>query len=113
MSEIVRAFSVTSSAFYWPFPFADGEPSSFVHDSQKAGQEDTFLFTAAGSECRMDYQAFNFTQEDNFCRLDVDNQQQRLSVTAFGQQGEVLRTGGWFSRGDGRELIAELELAPW
>jgi len=29
----LKAFSVTSSAFYWPFPFADGDPNSYVHNS--------------------------------------------------------------------------------
>ena len=52
----VRAFSVTSSAFYWPFPFADGEPSDFVHDSRAAGQEDTFCFgDTEGRQLKMDY----------------------------------------------------------
>ena len=30
----IKAFSITSSAFYWPFFFADGEPSSFVHSGR-------------------------------------------------------------------------------
>jgi alkaline phosphatase D len=26
--KTLKAFSITSSAFYWPYPFADGEPSN-------------------------------------------------------------------------------------
>ncbi|MDE0034801.1 MAG: alkaline phosphatase D family protein [Deltaproteobacteria bacterium] len=64
-AEKLRAFSVTSSAFYWPFPFADGEPSDYVHDSTEAGQSDTFTFeSSAGQTLTMDYEAGNFTQED-------------------------------------------------
>jgi len=38
----LKAFSITSSAFYWPFPFADGNPGDYVHDSRSKGQEDGF-----------------------------------------------------------------------
>src|SRR3546814_3191885 len=37
-AQKLKAFSITSSAFYWPFPFADGEPSSYVHDSRARDQ---------------------------------------------------------------------------
>ena len=37
-AEQIKMFLVTSSPFYWPFPFADGEPSDFVHDSHAEGQ---------------------------------------------------------------------------
>ena len=66
----LKAFSVTSSAFYWPFPFADGAPSDYVHDSRAMGQEDSFVIDAARN-ITMDYRAWNFTQDDNFCRIDV------------------------------------------
>jgi len=36
-AERLRAFSVTSSSFYWPFPFADGDPNLYVHDSTAPG----------------------------------------------------------------------------
>ena len=41
VAESLKAFSVTSSALYWPFPFADGEPSAYVHDSTRPKQKDT------------------------------------------------------------------------
>lgn len=67
----IKAFAVTSSAFYWPFPFADGDPANYVHDSTARDQEDTFpIDDEAG--ITMDYQAFNFTQEDNYCRLTIE-----------------------------------------
>ncbi|WP_046166832.1 alkaline phosphatase D family protein [Chromobacterium vaccinii] len=111
-AERLRVLSITSSAFYWPFPFADGDPSGFVHDSRAQGQEDGFDFCAGGKPHRMDYRAWNFTQEDNFCRVDVDPATAKLTVTAFGNQGQVLESGGWFGQ-SGKPLRAELALAPW
>ncbi len=35
----LKAFNVTSSAFYWPFPFAVGDPNNYVHDSTQEGAE--------------------------------------------------------------------------
>jgi alkaline phosphatase D len=106
----LKAFSVTSSAFYWPFPFADGEPSSFVHDSRAEGQEDTFQIDAQHS---MDYRAWNFTQEDNFCRVDLDPKTRSLTVTALNKKGEVIRKRNWRGAATGPPVVAELKLAPW
>lgn len=110
--EKLRAFSVTSSAFYWPFPFADGEPSSFVHDSKANRQEDSFEFEVNDLPCKMDYKAWNFTQEDNFCRVDIDKNNHRMIVTAFGKDGKILETGGWFGR-TGRAIRSEFDLVAW
>ncbi|KDM93103.1 alkaline phosphatase D family protein [Photobacterium galatheae] len=111
-SEELRAFSITSSAFYWPFPFADGDPSGFVHDSQAERQEDTFSFEANGVACEMNYRAWNFTQEDNFCRVDIDRATHQIRVTTFGKKGQVLEAGGWFGL-PGEPLRTELRLADW
>src|SRR3546814_8093182 len=73
---MLKAFSITSAAFYWPFPFADGEPSSYVHDSRARDQLDTFQIDAQHA---MDYRAWNFTQEDNFCRVDLDRSEEHTS----------------------------------
>ena len=56
----LKAFSVTSSAFYWPFPFADGDPNNYVHDSRAAGQSDPF--PVAGTDAVMHYRSFGYTQ---------------------------------------------------
>jgi alkaline phosphatase D len=109
-AEKLKAFSITSSAFYWPFPFADGEPSSFVHDSRKEGQEDTFDID---DKHKMDYRAWNFCQEDNFCRVDLDPQKHILKVSAFNDEGEIIRKRDWLGRATGKPVVAELELAPW
>ncbi|MFP3441922.1 hypothetical protein R0K18_29735, partial [Pantoea sp. SIMBA_133] len=37
-----RLYDVTSSALYWPFFWADGDPNGFVHDSRLPGQVDGF-----------------------------------------------------------------------
>ena len=62
----IRAFSITSSAFYWPWPFADGSPLTFVHDSDK--ENDNF---DVDQNVVMKYVAYNFEQEDNFTTVDV------------------------------------------
>ncbi|MEM7394190.1 MAG: alkaline phosphatase D family protein, partial [Verrucomicrobiota bacterium] len=62
-AEALRSYSITSSAFYWPFPFADGDPANFVHDSTDDDTPDTFK---VNSKVNMDYKAWNFTQEDNY-----------------------------------------------
>jgi alkaline phosphatase D len=83
--KTLKAFSITSSAFYWPYSFADGEPSNYVHDSIK--QDDAFVVDAQ-SGIKMNYQASNFTQEDNFCRIDVNWPKRRLEVRAIDRKGD-------------------------
>lgn len=86
----IKAFSITSSALYWPFPFANGAPSDYVHDSTAANQKDTFVVDAA-QNITMDYKAWNFTQADNFCRIDLDLTQKLLIVRAFDDEGSIVR----------------------
>lgn len=84
----IKAFSIVSSAFYWPFWFADGEPSNYVHDSQK--ENDTFVIDAP-TGVTMDYRATAFTQKDNFCRVDIDwKKRKTIEVRAIGYNGEEL-----------------------
>ena len=100
----LRAFSVTSSAFYWPFPFADGDPANYVHDSTAPGQEDTFLLS---NGVTMDYKAWNFTQEDNYCRITLDRTTSTLHVTTFDASGQTIRTES------GNVLEDTFDLMPW
>jgi alkaline phosphatase D len=105
----LKAFAITSSAFYWPFPFADGDPSLYVHDSEK--EKDSFRLS---DNHAMDYKACAFTQEDNFCQLDLDwgeNRKNQLVVGAFGQDGKLLRTPDIDGK-RGKDLETILELAP-
>ena len=106
----LKAFSITSSAFYWPFPFADGEPSNFVHDSTHPEQHDTFTIDA---DHTMDYRAWNFTQEDNFCRVDLDPKTQTLRVSVLNRDGEVIRKRNWLGQATGKPIVTDLQLAPW
>ena len=62
----IRAFAITSSAFYWPWPFADGSPLTFVHNSDK--ENDNF---EVDPNVVMKYVAYNFEQEDNFTQVDI------------------------------------------
>jgi alkaline phosphatase D len=103
----LKAYAVTSSAFYWPFPFADGDPNNYVHDSQKVGQRDTFVIDEA-KQVAMDYRAWAFTQEDNFCRLDIDRRARTLTVRTFDRDGDLIK-----GQETGRKLETVLDLAPW
>lgn len=111
-AEPTKAYSVTSSAFYWPFPFADGEPSDYVHDSEAERQFDTFEFKDSnGNVCSMNYKAGNFTQEDNFCRLSVDRKRHQLRIRTYDRRGNVVREED--DTGDERALDATFDLAAW
>ena len=111
-AERIKAFSVTSSAFYWPFPFADGEPSDFVHDSRAKGQKDTFRFLdSRDREVEMDYRAWNFSQDDNFSHVTVDREAAELRVRVYDKRGKPVDEED--GRGDKVRLDARLELAAW
>ena len=110
-AEKLRAFSVTSSAFYWPFPFADGEPSDFVHDSSDPEQADSFTVSDSPT-ITMDYKAWNFTQEDNFCRVSLDRASHSLRVRAYDKKGDIVSEE--IDDDDNEiELDETLKLAPW
>lgn len=105
-AERLKAFSVTSSGFYWPFPFADGEPSDYVHDSTDKRTIDTFNLSRGH---KMDYVASSFTQQDNFCRIDIDKTPATFTVRVYDWEGKpVARRAG--APGD---LVSVLQLAPW
>lgn len=110
-AERLRAFSVTSSSFYWPFPFADGDPNTYVHDSTAPGQVDTFRFRdEAGHEIAMDYRAWGFAQEDNFTRVEVDRESATVTVRAFDRDGRPVTVADF----EGEEVEGSvLRLAPW
>lgn len=107
-ADHLRAYCVVSSAFYWPFPFADGDPSDFVHDSTDARTRDSF---AVSEQVTMDYRAWNFTQDDNFCRLTVDRKGHRLLVEVLGRDGKHITSRGPLRRPV--DLTSALDLAPW
>lgn len=100
----LRAFSITSSALYWPFPFADGDPANYVHDSTVTGQEDSFPLADGVT---MDYTAWHFTQEDNYCRVTIDHPTSSLRVTMFDASGQRL------CKESGAVLEDTLHLVPW
>ncbi len=86
----IRCYSIVSSAYYWPFPFADGDPSTFVHDSAGADTPDAFPLSDTLGE--MNYTTWGFSQADNFSRLDIDDENNQLSVQFFNNDGEPLKT---------------------
>lgn len=102
----LKAFCVASSAFYWPMLFFDGKPCSFVHNSKQEDHADTFKID---DNHAMDYRAWNFTQDDNLCRVDLCRH--KLTVTAMDKKGEVIHKKGQLSRQMDEKIITELELA--
>jgi alkaline phosphatase D len=107
-TETLHAYDITSSALYWPFPFADGDPNNYVHDSRASGQIDRFPIR--GTDIEMNYQAWGFTQEDNFCRLDLDKSAHSLQIRVFDRDGQPVRV----TNEDGRLVQANrLSLATW
>ncbi|MFG6178793.1 alkaline phosphatase D family protein [Halomonas sp. THAF12] len=107
------AYDVTSSALYWPFPFADGDPNGFVHDSRVDEQYDGFPLEGGEGDHSapvVHYRAWGFSQEDNFCRLELDKGRQRLRVRVLDARGEPVEVAD----ADGRPVrVNELPLAPW
>ena len=99
----LKAFSITSSAFYWPFFFADGEPSDYVHNSKDPATPDTF---DVNGDISMDYTAKSFTQEDNFCRIDVNRTERKITVSVFDTEGKPVKKKK-------KALQTTLALAKW
>lgn len=109
----IFAYDITSSALYWPFPFADGDPNNYVHDSRKAQQFDGFPID---KETILHYRAWGFTQEDNFCRIDLDRSSHSLLVCYYDRKGRALDVGdeeGGALAADGSAPANRLALAPW
>ena len=104
----LKAFSVTSSAFYWPFPFADGDPNGFVHDSRLRQQSDPFPIL--GTSTTMHYRAYGFTQEDNFSRVDIDPVKFTMAVTVFDIRGLPVET----ANAKGKDVTSNVvQLVQW
>jgi alkaline phosphatase D len=105
----LKSYSIVSSAFYWPFAFADGDPAGYVHDSRAANTQDGFAISPA--QGTLHYRAWGFCQDDNFCRVDVDPVAAVLAVQAFDGDGNPIAR----SHGDGqiRKMPEKLKLAPW
>lgn len=81
----LSAYSITSSAFYWPYPFSDGNPLDYVHDSDT--ENDNFEISL---NWKMKYKAWNFQQDDNFSQVDVDWNSKKIIVRTFDKDGEKL-----------------------
>jgi alkaline phosphatase D len=105
----LTAYSIVSSAFYWPFAFADGDPAGYVHDSRDARTSDPFpLGNGLGL---LHYRAWGFTQDDNYTRLDLDPATAELRVQMFDWDGLPIET----RKQDGRFSSAaeRLQLTAW
>jgi alkaline phosphatase D len=103
----LKAFSVTSSAFYWPFPFAVGDPNDYVHDSRLPDQHDPF---PVGDGVTMHYRSHGYTQEDNFCRLELDRASHALTVRVYDRKGRPVTVTDF---NGAKHDASVLSLAPW
>ncbi|HZI07204.1 MAG TPA: alkaline phosphatase D family protein [Archangium sp.] len=81
----LKAFSIVSSAFYWPFPFADGDPLGFVHDSK--AEKDGFDIDGSVT---MHYSSRGFEQDDNFTQVTYDTGRNALVVQNYSRKGKAL-----------------------
>lgn len=79
----LRAYSITSSAFYWPWPFGRGRARDYVQDS--VVDDDLFNVNA---DVVMHYQSLGFTETNNFTRVDLHDREIRISQ--FGSGGEAI-----------------------
>ncbi len=105
----LTAYSIVSSAFYWPFAFADGDPAGYVHDSRDKSTPDPFPL---GKDLGvLHYRAWGFTQDDNYTRLDLDPATAELRVQMFDWDGAPIET----RKQDGRFSSAaeRLPLSTW
>ncbi|PXF29443.1 hypothetical protein WH50_20825 [Pokkaliibacter plantistimulans] len=84
----LKLYDITSSAFYWPFSFADGEPEEFVHDSKTEEYPDPFIFETSQGPITLHYTAGYFCQEDNFTQVNVTAS--GLRVRYFDKKGKSL-----------------------
>jgi len=82
----LKAFSIVSSAFYWPFPFADGDPLGFVHDSK--AEEDGFDIDGSTT---MHYRARGFEQDDNYTQVTYDAVRNVLVAANYSRKGVLLK----------------------
>ena len=106
----LKSYAVTSSAFHWPFPFADGNPADFVHDSTDSRTPDSFEI--GDGQGKMDYQAWGFSQENNFCRINVRPNENILEAQLYDWDGKALKRAG--RKGHRLSDAPErLELAAW
>ncbi|MET0156275.1 MAG: alkaline phosphatase D family protein [Rickettsiales bacterium] len=88
----LKSYSVTSSAFHWPFPFADGNPSDFVHNSKDPCTPDSFFI--GDNYGHMDYESWGYAQDNNFCRLTVTPGTCELRAQFFDANGSPLKRVG-------------------
>jgi alkaline phosphatase D len=100
------AYDITSSAFYWPFPFADGDPNNYVHDSKLDDQFDHFPYTGGV----MHYTSWAYTQEDNFCRIDMDKATGSMTVGYYDRDGKQVVVSSPSGNPVAENKVA---MAPW
>ena len=80
----LSAYSIVSSAFYWPYPFADGDPLEFIHDSHAENDD----FHIEGTNVTMRYKARSFYQDDNYTKVTVGRE--TISVQNYNRKGGLL-----------------------
>ncbi len=84
--------SITASAFYWPWPFANGNPDDYVHDS--ASLHDGF---EVNKDVTMHYRAYGFVRDNNFTCVEIESD--CIGIQHYSRRGAAL----------GRRIALELK----
>jgi alkaline phosphatase D len=58
----------------------------------------------------MNYRSWGYTQEDNYCRIDIDRQRHEMQVRYYARDGGLLTIT---DEGGGKTGVNALPLAPW
>ena len=82
----LQAF-VVSSAFYWPFPFADGDPTDYVHDSTASRAARPLRRVRGGDDGLPRLELHPGRQ---LRRLTVDKAKNRLVVRYYDRDGALI-----------------------
>jgi len=115
--EKIHAWSVTSSPFYWPYTFINGETAKYIRNSVEENDSfdiyETLLSnpqpgTALGT---MNYQSWGYTQNNNFARVDIDAEKQHLKVQFFDTDGNPIPVAK--RDGDKNSRPEIITLTPW
>ena len=81
--------------------------------AKKSGLGQRFFIAGfdLSGDITMDYKAWNFTQEDNYCLVDIDRGKAEITVGAFNSDGHIIQKK--LDDGRTRKLEGKLQLTEW
>ena len=88
----IKAFSITSSPFYFPALVFDGDANDYVSDSKSSDEADDFPF---GKDKRftMNYRSFFpfAPRNSNFCRVEIKRDKATIVIRLFDYNGKPIK----------------------